>query len=328
MTALLLSFALPSTASAQVATQASPSATPDDLKQRAEAEYELGVAAYREGRFADAVGRFLAADRLLPSAALSFNVARAYEKLANDPGALRFYRDYLRRETGPANPNVEAARSRVVELEAALMARGVQQLTVLSQPESASLSIDGQPLGVTPWTGELPPGAHRLSLSRPGHSPVLRDFELSRERAMELSLLLPALSPVTSAAPPPATQALAAPGTASDAPESARFGPWPWVTVGAGGVLLLAAGGFELSRRSAESDAKTPGLAQISYNERLNAMHSRQTTARALVAVGGVLAVTGGVLILLQLGRSPAPRATAALVCAPQSCLGNLAVSY
>jgi tetratricopeptide (TPR) repeat protein len=329
VTSLLMSWALPSVAWAQAAPPVEQRVLPpEDSKQRAETEYELGVTAYRAQRFAEAIERFQAADRLLPRAALSFNVARAYEKLGDNAGALRFYRDYLRRETGPANQNTELARQRVAELQAALMARGQQQLTVLSEPEGASLTIDDKPIGSTPWTGELPPGAHRLALLRAGHSPLAREFELPAAEALELRLVLPPLPSAAGPVSAPAAPATEPEASANQSPRPARFGPWPWVSLGAGGVALLVAGGFEFSRRAAESDAKTPGLPQIAYKDRLDAAHARQTTARVLTAIGGALVLTGGALILLDLSRTSTGRATAALACDPHSCLGHLEMRY
>src|SRR5688572_9276776 len=64
----------------------------------AKARYEAGARAYAEQRYKDAVDLFLEADRIVSSAPLSFNIARAYEKLGDSSGALAFYRDYLRRD--------------------------------------------------------------------------------------------------------------------------------------------------------------------------------------------------------------------------------------
>jgi hypothetical protein len=63
--------------------QAQADARRADAKDR----YEQGVEAYSAGRFKDAVDHFLAADKLSPSAPLSFNIARAYEK--RGPGMTR-----------------------------------------------------------------------------------------------------------------------------------------------------------------------------------------------------------------------------------------------
>src|SRR5580692_10340661 len=66
-------------------------------KERARLLFEKGVTAYRDGHFYDAVDIFLETNRLYPDPKLSFNVGKAFEGLGNQPGALRYYREYLRR---------------------------------------------------------------------------------------------------------------------------------------------------------------------------------------------------------------------------------------
>jgi hypothetical protein len=64
---------------------------------------------------------------------LSFNIARAYEKLGDDAGALRWFRDYLRR--APDAPICEGSgRLDHVLTSNASRKKGVQQLTVMSTP--------------------------------------------------------------------------------------------------------------------------------------------------------------------------------------------------
>src|SRR5260221_3821714 len=99
-------------------------------------KYHAGALAYSEGRYNDAIDLFLEADRLAPSAALSFDIARGYEKLKDSSGALRWYRDYLRRADHPSD---EAEVQRIVRsLERRLLAKGVQQVTVSSSPRGAT----------------------------------------------------------------------------------------------------------------------------------------------------------------------------------------------
>ena len=59
-------------------------------------------------RYAQAIEHFLAADALVPSAALSFNVAKAYEKLGESAKALRYYRDFARRSPGSQTSETRA----------------------------------------------------------------------------------------------------------------------------------------------------------------------------------------------------------------------------
>jgi tetratricopeptide (TPR) repeat protein len=308
-----------------------PRAVAPAAEQRTEAEarFDEGAAAYRAGHYANAVEHFLAADALSPSAALSFNVARAYEKLDETAKALRHYRDFLRR--APNAPNARDVKSRVATLETRLLQRGLQQVTVLSEPE-AELAIDGLSLGRTPWTGELRPGPHRVVLSRAGYAAQSRDFELSGEHAMDVVVRLgPAGSPnATPVAQPsvasPMPRAPVPAGPKNDrTPRSEGLDPWPWVTVGAGGVALVSAGVLELFRQSAEKEARQ-ATNQLAYADRLESMQSRQTAARVLFGVGAGLVVIGTTLVIVDLGTRD-ERKLVAVTCAPDACLGRVEVA-
>jgi tetratricopeptide (TPR) repeat protein len=322
-TAALL--ALTSPLRAQAPLVAAPTA---EQRSEAKARFDEGAAAYRAGQYAHAVELFLAADALVPSAALSFNVARAYEKLGETAKALRHYRDFLRR--APNAPNARDVGSVVATLEKRLMQRGLQQVTVLSEPE-ADLAIDGLWLGRTPWTGELKPGPHRAVLSRQGYRAQSRDFELSAERAMDLSLRLePAFTAPRSLSSgpsplPPAPPAPVPAGPKNDARSAEGLGPWPWVTVAAGGAALASAGVFELFRQSAEDDARRADT-QLAYADRLESMQSRQTAARVLFGVGAGLLVVGTTLIVVDLGNRDDPKLVA-VACGPDACLGRMKVT-
>ncbi len=119
-----------------------------EAKERARVLFQQGVASYRDGKFYEAVAIFLQTQRIYPDTQLCFNIARAYENLGNGSAALRYYRDYLRQADRPSD-GVDV-RERVRKLSQQLAQRGVQQLTVLSQPESATVLLDGKPVGITP----------------------------------------------------------------------------------------------------------------------------------------------------------------------------------
>jgi tetratricopeptide (TPR) repeat protein len=170
-----------------------------EAKERARALFQQGVAAYREGRFYDAVGIFLQTQRVYPDTQLCFNIARAFENLGNASAALRYYRDYLREADRPSD-GVEV-RETVQRLEQQLAQRGVQQLTVLSKPEGSTVSLDGKPVGIAPWTGETYPGKHRVSVVLEGHASQERVVELDAHQAQDFAF---ALTPEARPAPRPA----------------------------------------------------------------------------------------------------------------------------
>src|SRR6188768_3374685 len=185
-----LSFAAASLVRRPQARADAPSdeAATEQRRAAAKSKYQEGAAAYSAGHFKDAVDLFLAADRLAPSAPLSFNIARAYEKLADDAGALRWYRDYLRRN--PEASNAATVRPLIAALAESLRKKGVQQLTVLTSPAGATVTVDDQPVGVTPWTGELPPGEHHLLLSLRGYSDTERDISLAADQPLDANVHL------------------------------------------------------------------------------------------------------------------------------------------
>lgn len=288
--------------------QSSAEAVVEARRAEAKSKYEAGVEAYQRGRYKDAADLFLAADRASPSATLSFNIARAYEKLNDSSSALRWYRDYLRRN--PTAQNADAVREAITKLAAALAQKGVQQVSVFSTPAGATVSIDEQPVGVTPWTGDLSPGKHHVALSSRGYADAERDIELTTTEPLELSVQLEQAAPTASApvtAPPAASTPAAAstpvrPASAPVESTGKSFGPWPWVTLGAGAVALGGSLTFELLRRSAESDAEKERT-QLGFQSALDRMDSRKTVSRVLLGAGGALVLTGGVLLLINKGQ-------------------------
>jgi tetratricopeptide (TPR) repeat protein len=294
---------------------AGPPAVPAVAEART--RYERGVEAYRLGRYAEAVELFRQADALAPSAPLSFNIARAYAKLGDASGALRWYRDYLRR--APRAPNAAEAVEQVRLYEDVLRQRGVQQLTVLSNPPSATVAVDGVPMGVTPWTGDLPPGRHRVDIVLRGFADESREFELAADRARDVWLELRALPKE-----PPArsTSTGEKPSAGASKPDGARsskrFGIWPYVTLGAGAAALGGAVAFEFLRQESE-DRAARDERQISFKSKIDEMESRRTTATILLGVGSVLVVGGGVMLAVDLlTPSPETQARLAIGAGPQ----------
>jgi tetratricopeptide (TPR) repeat protein len=205
----LAAQAEPGSAKAAVAVQPSAPPTPAydgsevpanvdaDAKAHARTLYERGAKAYAEARYAQAVDAFLEADRVFPTPQLRFNIAKAYDRIGQPSGALSYYRDYLRR--APDAADFQEVTARVRELEQQLAQRGVQQLTVLSDPENAVLLLDGKPVGLAPWTGETWPGKHRVRLELAGYTASEDVIELEPLHARDVSFKLAPTPPETKA---------------------------------------------------------------------------------------------------------------------------------
>lgn len=254
----LLGLAVLSTVSGPVLADVPPTVTAETTAE-AKALFERGASAYRAGEYERAIALFRQADRLAPRAALSFNMARAHERLGQRALAAAVYREYLRRE--PDADNASWVRQRIEELE-----------PPPSEPKRGPAS--------TPDPKPLPPA-----------------LVASTER------------PRDDAPPPP------------DA-SSSSSSPLPWIAVGTGGALLVAAGALELARRDAESDARNAST-QIEYGENLSEMRARATAARICAGVGGALLVTGGVILAVRLGQSSSS-VSASASCSSAGCTGTL----
>ncbi len=313
----------PSATSAAASAQADP-------KELAKAKYRDGVIAFKEERFADAAAAFIEADELVPSPALSFNIARAYDGLGNTVQSLYWYMDYLRRN--PSSADRETVKQRIAEREAELAATGKQLVSVRSEPSDAHLSIDGTPIGNTPWWGELPPGVHVLQLEHPDGRGTEAELDVKLDFATDVTLRLDKRLPAapTPAPPPPAPVSpeqspSPPPQAAPTADDHFSVGPWKWVTLGVGAAALAASGGFEAARRSAESDAED-ARTQLDKVAALDRMDSDQRLARILLGVGGGLVVAGAVLWVLDDGENPAVEV--ALGCGGWGCDANVRGSF
>jgi len=240
-------------------------------KARAQAIFEQAVTAYKEGRYFDAVELFLETSRIYPDSKLCFNVARAYEALGNNAGALRYYREYLRRT--PAAADRAEVEVSIRQLELALSQKGVQQLSVFSTPDSAVLSIDGRPVALTPWTGETWPGKHRLTATRAGYVESQQIVELTALRSVDVQLDL-------HPEPPPAP--VAAPATETRPDANRHVEVLTVATLAAAAVLY----GSALAVKLSDSDSTMNG------------------TAAFLAGAGTGATAVGGVLFYFDLTRS------------------------
>jgi len=259
---------------------------PPDLTDQAKQLYLLGAEAFAAQRNADAVSYFRQAERLVSSAKLTYNIALAYDEMGDTGRALREYRAFLARE--PGSVHRDEATARVAKLELALAALGVQQLRVASDPPGATLRVEDDIVGVTPWAGELTPGLHQIRLERAGYRAHEAQVALAAQHAADLEVtLLP-------------EQAHAAKTSGA----RARIQPLSWSFLGVGLGALAGGLGFELSRASSSERAGRASSAEAEARAE-GAADAKQMASLLLFGAGGAFVVGGGVLLVLDLGRDP-----------------------
>jgi hypothetical protein len=175
-------------------------------------------------------------------------------------------------------------------------------------------------VGLTPLTLELNPGRHRYRLALPGHAVAESSFELRIDRSLDVRAELHPLDEARSA-PPEAPPPVASARQRADAETSAAIGPFTWLSLGAGALLMGGALTFELRR--AQQDQALGRASQAEYQDRYDTMAAQQTTARVLAGLGAAALVCGGTLLVLDLSRNDAGPEVAVGGCGEEAlCLG------
>jgi len=267
---------------------ASAALAADDLSE-AKRHADAGLTLYKEARYREAISEFEQAIRLSikpkPEAAgvVNFNLGQAYEKVGDVSGAVKAYREYLR--LVPKAQDRDRVQAIVSNLEAR-MARGLQELSVSSDPTGASVAVDGKLRATTPVTMELAYGSHQVAVSHDGYDTATRTVELTPQSSMKLDISL--ARQAAPLAPPP-------PAAAREQPQV-----WAWVALGAAAAATGAAVyfGSEATRnatllKAAKNDPPVP-------DELYDASYNSQVAANVLYATAGAAAVAGGVLFFVE----------------------------
>jgi hypothetical protein len=125
-----------------------------------------GAAAYKEGRYADALNRFDAAYRTYPAPALLLNLSRTELKLEQCEESLRYAHLYR-----AAGNNREVAYSESPVSWLAYVESQCPEVEIRTDPDHARIRVSGSPQAddaTTPWTGRLFAGAHSIVLKHSG----------------------------------------------------------------------------------------------------------------------------------------------------------------
>ena len=252
---------------------------------------------------------------------MSFEVAKAYEALGDSSRALAAYREYLRR--APRAPDAASVRDRIEGLAGKLASRGVQQLSVWSSPAGASTFVDGEPIGRTPLTLDVPPGIHAVTLRAPGYPSASTRVDLAADRPLDVSLDL-AAPEVTSGKQPPAAEARAK--LDARAPET-----HPNTALRVSGFAALGAGvaalGGALSVEVLRHNSREPSRPATSTEQ--DSQRAQKALAGVLAGAGGALAAVGGVLLMAAYASPERkPREGLAVACLPAKCQATFSGAF
>lgn len=137
----------------------------DEAADLAEAgrEFAAGQAADRKKDWPTAIQHYVRANDLAPHPNAMFNIASDYDKLGNLRQAAVWYQRYIE-----AAPDAQD-RDKIIKLLRELAVRPAT-LTVRTIPAGARISVDGEPRGVTPYTGKINGGRHRITFEHEGRT--------------------------------------------------------------------------------------------------------------------------------------------------------------
>ena len=179
-------------------------------------------------------------------------------------------------------------------------AGGPGTLSLQSEPAGARLTLDGKPLGATPFVGETVPGDHALIIERQGFLRQERQVSWRAGHDVDLSFSL---------FPLPQEPSLALESTPPGALvfiDGAQKGPTPWVGVLAPGrhqALLRLAG-----RREVASDFQMPDGRDLSL--RLDLPPAARSAPHVILTskpAGAAIAIDGGSPVLTPWSGDLAP---------------------
>jgi tetratricopeptide (TPR) repeat protein len=279
--------------------------------------YSEAEQAFAAGEYRKAIELFRQADEQAPRAELEYNIALTYEAMGDKASALEAYRTYLRR--APTSADRNEVEANIARLAKDLGKTEKQQLTVVTSPAGATVLIDAQPRGFSPWTGEVPTGRHQLTVRRIGSQEAMQNVSMGVDQPVEINLVLKE-DPAVQAAEQARLARQRAEQMERDRPTALqRIQPITWGLMGAGAAGLVGAGAFEQARANSEDDARLAAT-QLAAERELESAESQQTTARVLLGVGAGAMVLGGVFLYIDLSREPESATQLTAGCAGRRC--------
>jgi hypothetical protein len=270
----------------------------------------------KAGQYADACPKFEAAARLYSSAGILLNLGDCYEKIGRTASAwTEFGESAAAADRANRRDQAREARRRQAALQPKL-----SRITIVVPHEVVGLVItqDQTDLTEAAWGSPIPVdlGAHAIRAHAPGHDDWETTVDVSSP-GQTVSVEVPELksTPVAAAPPPAATGSSSAgyptslpPPVAETEPEKPRSRVAGIVVAGVGAAIGIGGGvlmGVEANRAaSARASDTTAATSQTSINQ-YDSTKTPYYLGVAALAAGGVVAISGVVLIVAGHGKRP-----------------------
>ena len=128
----------------------SPTPAQADDKEQAGELFKEGNKFRLAGKYKEALEKYNAAYKLLPSFKIAFNVALTQEKLGNYPAAYTSYKYFLKTGEGKSPEKM----LRLARDKLALLAQKIARVKVTSSVSGATVKVNGIKVGKTPLPGD------------------------------------------------------------------------------------------------------------------------------------------------------------------------------
>lgn len=164
-----------------------PDEPPKPEQAQADRYFKSGVQLFKEAKFSEALAEFTRAYEIAPHPLVLYNIAGCHRELSHYGEAVSFYERFLAEGKG----QVPAARLTAAQTELDGILARIARVTVTANPDGASISVDGNPIGtLVKMPLILPPGEHKLSASAAGRKDSERTIKVASgdELSVELSL--------------------------------------------------------------------------------------------------------------------------------------------
>jgi PEGA domain len=267
-------------------------------KDAARKAYGEGEKAFAAGDFAAAQVGFGKANELIPAPQAAYWVAKSIDGQGKTEDAIAAY-DKLLADPGIASLGDEKTNDAKARI-AALKAKLVGEVSVVTNPMGATVSIDGTPqAGETPMIVKLPPGAHKLTLVAAGFEPKEVDIDVKGGEKAEQKLELVAKAPPPPPPPEPVVEAPAPPPPPPPPPPRSKVPAY--ITLGIAGAGAVVGTIFGIKALGAKND----------FDKKPTGGAADDTERNALIAdmafgVAITLGVTGVVLLTSDDSAAPA----------------------
>lgn len=277
--------------------------------QDAEALVAEGIALREDGRDADALARFVEANRIAPSARTLAQIALAEQALGHFVDA----EAHLSAALADAGDRFITRNRALLEAALAEIRGQIGELAITGGVPGASITVGGAPRGTLPLEAPLrvDPGQAHVEVRADGHDPFEAEVEVAPGARAELAVILRAISTTTLEPTPEPAPIATTPDRGAD-----WMLPTAIALAGAGVAGLAVGTGLAIVREEHAQARQSCSDVDPACRDHYQAAVDAETGAIASFVIGGVLAAGGTALLVVALTQQT-PGTERAISCAP-----------